>query len=187
MPSVAELVNAVRAGSREAFAELVERHKRMVVSLAYGYVGGIEEAEELAQEAFVRAYSGLQSLERPEKFASWLGGITAHVCIDRLRKRKRRHVSLEDVEEPGEPGEPGEPLDAAASSERARNISRSFRGALAELSPECRECAVMRFLGEMNYSEIARAQNVPTSTVRGRLYRATRLLRERLRKFWTEE
>ena len=184
MPSVADLVNAARDGSREAFAELVERHKRMVVSLAYGYVGGIDEAEELAQEAFVRAYSGLGSLEVPEKFAGWLGGITAHVCIDRLRKRKRRHVSLDDVEEPGDPAEP---LDAAVSSERARNISRSLREALDELSPECRECAAMRFLGEMNYSEIARVQDVPTSTVRGRLYRATKLLRERLRKFWTEE
>ncbi len=184
MPSVAELVNAARDGSREAFAELVARHKKMVVSVAYGYVGRIDEAEEMAQEAFVRAYSGLQSIERPEKFAGWLGGITAHVCIDRLRKRKREHVSLQDVEEPSDPAGP---LDAAVSSERARNVSRTLREVLNELSSECRECAVMRFAGEMSYSEIAAVQDVPTSTVRGRLYRATRLLRERLRRFWTEE
>jgi len=184
MPSVAELVNAARGGSREAFGELVERHRKMLVSLAYGYVGRIEEAEELAQETFVRAYSGLQSLERPERFAGWLGGIAAHVCIDQLRKRKRRHVSLEDVEEPADPAGP---LDAAVSSERGRNIVRALREGLNELSPECRECACMRFLGEMSYSEIALVQEVPTSTVRGRLYRATKLLRERLRTFWTEE
>ena len=184
MPSVAELVNAARDGSREAFGELVERYKRMVASVAYGYVGRVEEAEELAQEAFVRAYSGLGSLERPEKFPGWLGGITAHVCIDRLRRRKREHVSLQDVEEPGDPAGP---LDAAVSSERAREVTRALKRALDELSPECRECAVMRFLGEMSYSEIAQVQQVPTSTVRGRLYRATRHLRERLRRFWTEE
>lgn len=184
MPSVAELVNAARDGSRDAFAELVERYKRAMISLAYGYVGRLEEAEEVAQETFVRAYSGLQSLERPEKFAGWLGGIAAHVCIDRLRKRKRRHVSLEDVEEPSDPAGP---LDAAVSAERSRNVSKALKAALGELSPECRECAAMRFLGEMSYSEIAQVQKVPPSTVRGRLYRATRHLRERLRNFWTEE
>lgn len=171
-------LEASRRGDVEAFGELVDQFQDAVFALAYGYVRRFHEAEDLAQEVFMRAFQSLNRLQHPAKFPSWLSGITSHVCIDWLRKRQPEGVSLEAVQAPEAP-------DSAlgiALDEQKRKRARELDAAVQELTPECRQAVLLRFFAHRSYKEIAELTDVPTSTVRGQLYRATQVLRERMYK-----
>jgi RNA polymerase sigma-70 factor (ECF subfamily) len=180
---VEELVAAARNGDREAFAALIERYRHPVFALAYSYMRNAEEAEDVAQEAFARALSALPSLERPERFPSWLNGIAAHAAVDRLRQRATAGAAAEPWKDLRAPPAPT-PEEAVARAERRGRISKALEAALGELPEESRRAVLLRFFAEMSYAQIAEFTAVPVSTVRGQLYRATRHLRDRLRRVW---
>jgi RNA polymerase sigma-70 factor (ECF subfamily) len=177
---LAGTVRAAASGNEGAFASLVERFQGPVFALAYSYLRDADEAEEVSQEAFVRAYTALGRLERPESFPSWLNGITAHAAVDRMRERGRSEDPWEGLKEPEGPAE------GLAGEERTELVAASIEAALSDLPEDCRRAALLRFFNDMTYSEIAELTSVPVSTVRGQLYRATRHLRERLKRLWTE-
>jgi len=171
-----ELVRRTLAGERDAFAELVGRYRDAVFGLAYHYLGNFEEAQDAAQEAFVRAYLRLKQLRDAEKFGPWLRRIAASICADFLRRRGDRLVSAEEVEEQAA-ASPGPSRDEDVERLAARMV---VRDALGRLSEKMRLTTTLFYINGYTHSEIAEFLDVPVNTVRSRLQRARKQLREEM-------
>jgi RNA polymerase sigma-70 factor (ECF subfamily) len=165
------LVARVQAGDLDAFTQLVERHRRPVHALAYRLLGSVADAEDAAQETFVRAYTRLATYVPDGRFGAWLAAICAHWCIDTLRSRKRRVMTVALGKTPesdrfatSADNPETQALDAASRDEVQRWLNAlpaSYRTVLA-----------LRYFQELSYAEIADVLDEPVSTVRMRLFRA---------------
>lgn len=145
-----DLVRAAAAGDRAAFDLLVVRHQRQLFQLCYRFVGNREDAAELAQDAFVRAYRGLSTFKGDARFTTWLHRITVNVCLNRLALRRPAHEPLVDIERA--PGS-SEPQDAAVlRHERAARV----RAAIARLPERQRATLILRVYHDLPHEEIAR-------------------------------
>jgi RNA polymerase sigma-70 factor (ECF subfamily) len=173
-------IERARAGDQQAFSRLVEMYQTPIFNLAYRMLGDPAEAEDAAQEAFLRAYTRLASYDPRRSFKTWLFSIASHHCIDRLRKRRLTWLSLDEplpvnlapaLAEPS----PG-PEDQAVRGEQANLIHRH----LGRLSPEDRSVIVMRYWYDFSYEEIAEATGGTVSAVKSRLHRARLSLAEKL-------
>ena len=151
-----------------------------IFNLAYRMLGDAAEAEDAAQEAFLRAYTGLATYDTRRPFKTWLFSIASHHCIDRLRKRRLTWLSIDDplpanlapaLAEQG----PG-PEERAARGEQAAAIQAH----LSHLSPDDRAVIVMRYWYDYSYEEIAEATGGTVSAIKSRLHRARLALAERL-------
>jgi RNA polymerase sigma-70 factor, ECF subfamily len=171
----AELVQRSRKGDREAFGVLVERHRRTIYLLALQKGLRAEEAEDVAQEVFLKAYRNLSALQEPDAFARWLYGITAHAVADVGRVRARRHEegSLQATPEPLAP--PDARADPLFSEER-RQVFR----ALGELNEEQRLVILLRYVEGLTPKQIAERLGEPRGTVRSRLHHALATLQSAL-------
>lgn len=176
-----EIILRVRAGDTDAFEALVLEHQNKVYSLALRMVGNEEDARDMAQEAFIRAFNSLASFRGESKFSVWLYRLTSNICIDFLRGRaKRRTVSLNWEDEDGEEGEleiPDERFSPEARLERTE-LRESVRRGLDSLSPEYREILLLREINGLSYDEISRALNLEEGTVKSRIFRARKNLSE---------
>lgn len=165
------LAERVLAGETEVFVTLVERYKRPVFNLALRMLGNRADAEDAAQETFVRAYTHLGSYQPGGKFGSWLLAITSHWCIDYLRRR--RPVSLDALQAPLADAITAEyPEDMALRAEGQAEVQHW----LANLPEPYRLVLVLRYWHELSYAEISAAIDQPVSTVRMRLFRARQSL-----------
>lgn len=173
-PTDASLVAQALAGSQDAYRALVERHSRAVLTLVGRIVRDEGVAEELAQDAFVRAFGALRSFDPAYKFTNWLLRIAHNVAIDHLRRKRAAVVPLDDAES-------GRDMADVLADERApsafdRAVRRDFRrdldAALASLRPEFRRLVVMRYLEDMSYEDIAEVVDLPLGTVKSHLHRA---------------
>jgi RNA polymerase sigma-70 factor (ECF subfamily) len=171
----AEFVRAARAGDRDAFGRLVESYQRPVFSLAYRMLGSALEAEDAAQEAFLRAYRALGSYDASRPFSTWLLSITAHHCIDRIRRRRMQEVSLEAL--PACRAELSLDGNPEATAERDGEAER-VRCGLASLPEGYRVVVVLRYWHDLGYGEIAGILGESESAVKSRLHRARRRLAE---------
>lgn len=163
------------AGDQQAFARLVEAYQVPVYNLAYRMLGNAPEAEDAAQETFLRAYTRLDTYQPGRKFSSWLLAIASHYCVDRLRRRRFTWVSLDDMPPWQEPsGDRGQPEESALDGEREAEV----RALLDRLPPQYRAPVVLRYWYEMSYQEIAETMNITVSAVKTRLHRARRMLAE---------
>ncbi len=162
-----------RAGDRKAFGNLVEAYQRPVFNLTYRMLGNAEEAEDAAQEAFLRAYSRLHQYNPEHKFSTWLFSIANHHCIDRLRKRRVAVVPLDDA-----------PLIFTLQSETprpdeqllAQERSQELQALLDQLAPEYRTPLILRYWHEYSYQEIADTMEISLAAVKSRLFRARQKL-----------
>lgn len=168
----AELVRAARAGSREAFDELVEWHGRTVLRYLGGMSGPGVEAEDLAQEALLQAYRRITTFSPGTDFRAWLLTIAYHTWVHAVR-RKRRPVAR-DHEELGR-------LPAPEAPAQDGDLRENLRAALATLPDEQRMVVVLRFGEGLSHTEIARITGAEVATVRWRLFRARQVLRKTLR------
>jgi RNA polymerase sigma-70 factor (ECF subfamily) len=171
----AELVRRTRAGDREAFGVLVERHRRTIYVLALRKGLQAAEAEDAAQEVFLKAYRNLGSLADPQAFARWLYGITAHVVADAGRARARRHEegSLERAPEPLAP------VDSRADLLFGEERRLVFR-ALEEMAEEQRLVILLRYVEGLTPKQIAERLGEPRGTIRSRLHHALAFLQTAL-------
>jgi RNA polymerase sigma factor (sigma-70 family) len=184
--SDAELVQAARQGARSAFAELVQRHRTLLVRLCRRALADGGLAEDAAQEAIVLALVELDHLRRPERFGAWLCGIGLHVCRAWLRQRSRDAWSLDALvggrllQEPValEPS----PHNRAEESELARVV----RGAIESLPPGQRAAVALFYLDGLSYLEIAATLDIEIGAVKTRLNKARRALGARLLDTWKE-
>ena len=169
-----ELVQQTLAGDVGSFGQLVNRHRGAVQGLAYHWVGRFEDAEDIAQEAFVTAYLKLSQLRQPECFTAWLRQLTLNHCRKWIKKQKAMT-----------PFEKIEATTASSDSSPAEvledhEVQRLVHTSLGRLSESHRLVIALRYLGAMSYEEIARFLDVPLATVRGRLHRAKKQLKGHL-------
>lgn len=176
-----EIIVKVRSGDADAFEALVLEHQNKVYSLALRMVGNEEDARDMAQEAFIRAFNSLGSFRGESKFSVWLYRLTSNICIDFLRGRaKRRTVSLSREDEDGYEGEleiPDERFSPEAGLERSE-LREAVRRGLEQLTPEYREILLLREINGLSYDEIGRALNLEEGTVKSRIFRARKKLCE---------
>ncbi|MBN1430855.1 MAG: sigma-70 family RNA polymerase sigma factor [Anaerolineae bacterium] len=174
-----ELIARILAGDQESFAELVETYQRSVYNLTYRMLGDAREAEDAAQEAFLRAYQHLSRYDPGRSFKTWLLSIASNYCIDRLRKRRLTWLSIEEPlpPHPALSSNEVEPEEAVAIHERYDAI----QAMLAELAPEYRAAVVFRYWYDMSYAEIAETLDTTESAIKSRLFRARQMMAENLR------
>ena len=179
-----ELVERARKGDRQAFGVLVERYQRRVVGVVLAVVHNPEDAVELAQETFVRAYQNLGKFEERSSFSTWLYRIAVNLAID-WRRHESRHVTLRGEEAEAEldriPSAVGDSFKEVARGETAEKI----RDALDELTPEQRTVILLREVEGLSYDEIAEVLRCPRGTVMSRLFYARGRLRELLKDLLT--
>jgi RNA polymerase sigma-70 factor (ECF subfamily) len=170
-----EWIEAAQQGDHSAFARIVEAYMSPVHNLAYRMLGNAAEAEDAAQEVFLRAYLKLASYDRGRKFSTWLLAITSNYCIDLLRRRRAPMVDLDDVEFVVESREPG-PEQIAVEGEQREAVAR----AIDALPPGYRLPTVLRYYNDLPYDEIERITGLSEQTVKSRLFRARRMIKEML-------
>ena len=160
-----------RAGDEESFARLVETYQTAIYNLCYRMLGESNEAEDAAQEAFMRAYSQLSTYDPTRSFKTWLFSIASHYCIDRLRKRRLTWLSLDDDELPPHPALQ-EPSAGPEEVSVRREQTAVIQALLAKLAPEDRSVIIMRYWYDFSYDEIAEVTQTTVSAVKSRLHRA---------------
>ena len=181
-PTDEELVAAVQGGDSSAFDELVRRWERKIRGAVYRVVGSEEEARDVTQEAFLKAFRGLPGFKSEARFSSWLYQIALNLSRDKLRRRKLRdHASLDQMEEDGHasPALVSRAPDAHAQFQR-NDLARRIAAAVAALPDDQREVIVLKEYQDLTFVEIAEVLELPVSTVKTRLYRGLTLLREQL-------
>lgn len=172
-------ITQARAGDETAFSPLVETYQTAVYNLCYRMLGEPQEAEDAAQETFLRAYAQLRRYDPTRSFKTWLLSIASHHCIDRLRKRRQTWVSIEDDELPPHPNL-REPNPGPEETTVRREQSAVIQKHLARLAPEDRRMIVMRYWYDLSYEEIGQATGATVSAVKSRLHRARGSLAEML-------
>lgn len=171
-------VEQTLAGDQDAFGNLVLRYERDVFNLTYRMLNNRGEAEDAAQEAFLRAYANLDRYDPARPFKTWLLSIASNHCIDRIRRRRLTWLSLEEPLPP----HPALTSDVPGPEESTLDHERSeeVQALLDELSPEYRIAVVLRYWYDLSYAEIAEMLNTTESAVKSRLFRARQALANRL-------
>ncbi len=164
-------IAAAQGGDDIAFARLVERYAKPVHNLCYRMLGNPADAEDAAQETFLKAYQKLKSYDPLRSFPTWLLSIGAHHCIDQLRRRRFQWVSL-DAATRRSAGRDSQPERLA---EQAQS-QQSLQSDLAKLGAYERAAIVMRYWYDLSYEEIGQALGLSVSAVKSRLHRARREL-----------
>lgn len=176
-----ELVEACQSGEASAFDVLVARWEDKIRGAAYRFLGSEEEAKDVAQEAFLKAYRALGGFKREARFSSWLYQIATNLCRDRLRRRRTRAaVSLEELEETGPVIVETRP--GAHEQLQQLDLARLVRRAVHALPEEQREVVILKEYQGLTFLEIAQALDVPVSTAKTRLYRGLGQLRLQLER-----
>jgi RNA polymerase sigma-70 factor (ECF subfamily) len=175
----ASLVRAAQGGDEAAFAEIVRHFQRAVYRVAYALTRNASDADDLAQETFVRAYQAIGRFRVGEPLYPWLSRITVNLTYSLYRRRKRRpETSIEPLAEAGRQwAADDDPAEHAAEAERNEKLAEAF----AELSHEHQAVLTLRVVEDLPYDEIAQSLGVPVGTVMSRLSRARAELRTRLR------
>jgi RNA polymerase sigma-70 factor (ECF subfamily) len=183
------LVESARTGDDAAFEQLILRYQSLVHLVAYRQCGAESETDDVAQEAFVRAYQHLKELDSPDRFKSWLLRIAANIALDHVRRRKNQTVSLE--EKLAGPGVLADNAPAhsptAEQNLKQRELRKQIVDAIYSLPHEYQVPAAMRYLEEVPYREISQRLGLREDTLRKRIHRANQMLRRKLNALWPEE
>lgn len=175
------LIDRCQRGDTVAFDRLVEQHGQWVYNLAYRMVGDREEAHDIAQEAFVRAFSAIRKFRRGSSFSTWLYRVTANACLDEIKRRRRRPAPASSfVTDDSPPADPPDPTPGAADQVEAAERREVVRRAIAALPAHHRLTLVLYELQGCSYEEVATIMNTNVGTVKSRLNRARIALKEAL-------
>ncbi|OGF54186.1 MAG: hypothetical protein A2Z21_09410 [Candidatus Fraserbacteria bacterium RBG_16_55_9] len=165
-----ELIQQALQGDIDAWGEIVRRYKDAVFGIALGIVGNPPDAEDAAQDAFIRAYENLRRYDLGRKFSTWIFTITANICKNKLR-RERFFAPLKN---PARLVGAGDPAEEVARDERQALMQEALR----TLGEKYREPLVLYYYGDLEYKDIAQALGVPEGTVKTRIHRAKLALKE---------
>ncbi len=185
-----EWIKRAQRGEREVFGFLVERHQRRLLSLVFRVVRRYDEAEDLAQEIFLKAFQAIRSYNFQSSFGTWLARVAVNHCYDYLRRVRASRVKYfwEMSEEGRRRLEArAESLGAAGADAEEQTALRDFAGKLLDRAPAAdRMILVLRELEELSMEEIAEVMNLKTSTVKVRLHRARKRMLEDIKR-WRQE
>jgi RNA polymerase sigma-70 factor (ECF subfamily) len=175
-----ELIDQVLAGNQAAYADLVKRHQRFVFTLAMRFAKGREDAEEIAQDCFIKAYRSLGSFQRQSKFSTWLYSIVYTTAMTFLRKKRVDTDSIDDENTYIQV----ESQSSAYDINNAENKSRSFylNQAIEQLLPDDATIITLFYKGEQSLEEIGQALGMEANTVKVKLFRARQRLKEKLER-----
>ncbi|HUK83475.1 MAG TPA: sigma-70 family RNA polymerase sigma factor [Verrucomicrobiae bacterium] len=184
-PDDRELVERCQRGNLDAYGALVNRYRQRVYGLAFSMLRNPQDASDLSQETFVKAWQAIRGFKKNASFYTWLYRITTNLCIDFVRKRDRRPtVPFEEAVDPDADVE----MDVAPSNQpsptdevRRRELREQIDAALLELSPEHRAVIQLREFDGLEYAEIAEAVGCSLGTVMSRLHYARKHLQKLLR------
>ncbi|MEC0406415.1 RNA polymerase sigma factor SigW [Bacillus velezensis] len=177
-------IKQVKKGDQNAFAEIVDLYKDKIYQLCYRMLGNVHEAEDIAQEAFIRAYVNIDSFDINRKFSTWLYRIATNLTIDRIRKKKPDYYL--DAEVAGAEGltmysqiaaDGVLPDDAVLSLELSDTIQKK----ILKLPDKYRTVIVLKYIDELSLIEIGEILNIPVGTVKTRIHRGREALRKQLR------
>ena len=179
-----ELVEAVLAGERQQFAVLVERYQRDIYNLAFRSTHNRQDAEDITQETFLRAFRSLAQYDTTRPWRTWLYAIAVNICRDWARRQGSRPETLQltDSDSSSEPSAAAslQPQDIVTEQETRRAVE----AAVMELAPDYRLPVVLFYMRGIPQAEIADIMGLPLSVVKNRLYRARRRLRKVLAMPW---
>jgi RNA polymerase sigma factor (sigma-70 family) len=175
-----ELIEQTLAGNQAGYADLIKRHQRFVFTLAMRFSKNREDAEEIAQDCFIKAYRSLANFQRQSKFSTWLYSIVYTTAMTFLRKKRvdtdsidneNTYIQLENQ-------------SAGFDNNLAENKSRSFylNQAIAELMPDDAAIITMFYMGEQSLEEIGQALGMEANTVKVKLFRARQRLKDKLER-----
>lgn len=179
MPDPAGLVERLRAGDERAFEALVLTYQHRVFGVAVRMLGSRAEAEEVAQDVFLRVYRSIGEFRGEARLSTWLYSIAARLCLDRLRTAERRHPRAEPEALLNVPAA-GAGADSALEAQERR---AALHQAIADLPEERRIVVILRDVEGLSYEEIAEALDIELNTVRSRLHRARAHLKAKLERF----
>ncbi len=164
-------IQQARAGDHAAFSRLVEAYQTPVYNLAYRMLGNPAEAEDAAQETFLRAYAQLHTYRPERRFSTWILSIASHYCVDRLRRRRFTWLSADEepVQQLLRAHTGGEEPEAIALEAETR---AEVQAMLGRLDPMYREPIILRYWYDLSYKEIAEVMGITEATVKTRLHRA---------------
>jgi RNA polymerase sigma-70 factor (ECF subfamily) len=166
-------VARVRGGDVEAFAGIVRRWQTPLINLAYRFCGDRARAEEMAQEAFLRAYRGLEGYRGDAAFSTWLFALATNLYRSELRRIPQRTVALDEAPEPSDP-------ISMIEVHELRDRDLAVRRAVLALPPKYREALLLFYFHEMDVPAAAQSLGLPEGTVKARLHRGRELLRSKL-------
>jgi RNA polymerase sigma-70 factor (ECF subfamily) len=175
----AEYVQQVLDGNEDAFTDIVEHFQSPVYNLCYRMLGTPQEAEDAAQESFIRAYRYIHRYDPKRPFATWLLSIAAHYCIDQQRKRHLLSVDLDEIVEFGIPDDAPDPEKIITTGEQTELIQKH----LAALPVKDRMVLILRYWYDFSEDEICDALEISKSAVKSRLHRA----RQHMAEEWNSE
>jgi RNA polymerase sigma-70 factor (ECF subfamily) len=178
-----ELVARSVGGDAESFNQLILRWERPIYALAYRVIGREEDARDVCQETFLRAFRALPGFKGQAKFSSWLYRIALNLCRDWIRRQRRAPVSQmpEDVD-PGEFAAERGPVESIEELVSRRELSAIVEEVMARLPEEQRTAIILKEYHGMTFQEIADMQGCPLSTVKTRLYQGLLVVRRQLEK-----
>ncbi|ASS94445.1 MULTISPECIES: RNA polymerase sigma factor SigW [Bacillales] len=181
---IKERINQVLKGDHNAFGEIVEIYKDKVFQICFRMLGNRQEAEDLAQEAFVRAYVNIRSFNIQMKFSTWLYRIATNLCIDRLRKKKPDYYLDAEVA-----GTEGLNMYSQIASDMAKpeeeveslELQETIQVEIMKLPEKYRSVIVLKYIEELSLKEISEILDLPVGTVKTRIHRGREALRKQLR------
>lgn len=182
----AQLVTMILQGDASSFQELVSRYQKPVFGICYRMMRQREEAEDLSQEVFIKAYRYLGQYNHEHKFASWILKIATNTCIDAIRKKRVETLPLDEEIKTNQED---------VSAEKAflqEEAHREIEAAIGSLPPDYRMVVLLYHHHGQSYQQIADQLEIPMSMVKNRLFRARKMLKESLKKLkeetlWTAE
>ncbi len=174
----AKLIEQAQYGDGRAFGQLIRLHQKRLFRFVYGLTGSFDQAEDIVQEAFVKAYSAIKTFSPGASFYPWLSTIARNLAYNQITRQEKKE-SLEELSDIGFDPSTADlgPLDKMMDDE----AQRRFYKALAALPTAYRTVFVLRHFEDMEYTDIASYLKIPPGTVDSRLYRARKLLMEQLK------
>jgi RNA polymerase sigma-70 factor (ECF subfamily) len=181
---VKKRIKQVIKGDQDAFGEIVELYKNSIYQLCYRMLGNRHEAEDIAQEAFIRAYINIKSFNQDLKFSTWLFRIATNLCIDRMRKKKPDYYL--DAEVSGAEGltmysqiPSNSPLPE--NELESLELHETVQKEILKLPEKYRTAIVLKYIEELPLNEISEILDLPLGTVKTRIHRGREALRQQLR------
>jgi RNA polymerase sigma-70 factor (ECF subfamily) len=169
-PSIESLVMKLKKGDREAFERIVDEYQKTIFNMVYRMVNNYEDARDLTQSVFIKAYQNMHTYDPSYKFFSWLYRIAVNECLNHNKKRKIEYLDR-DIEM-----RHGSPEDSVAHRELSDQISK----ALMTLTVPYRTVLVLKHFNDFSYKEISEILEIPVKTVKSRLFTGRQLLKDQL-------
>lgn len=178
------IIQRAKKGDRSAFAEMVDLYKDRVYHISYRMLGNRQEAEDVAQETFIRVYNNLENYDPNYKFSTWIYRIATNLSIDFIRRRKQNFSLDADISGADGLDWHDRLADTGKGPEEellADELQNEVQDAILDLNPKYRSVMVLRYIEDLSLQEISDSVQLPISTIKTRIHRGREALRKKLR------